>query len=563
MFLDFPVATTTIYWCVGLGLCLSAALLIPQLRQTLLNSIYFWLALAAAIVAGMLLLPSENHLLGDGLTQLGNTGRWFAPTEPLDILLHQLVAQLTGSMLWSYRLIAWVGGVFYLSGVFLMSRLGESPLEKGVIAFSFLATATVQFYFGYVESYTLLNLFTLYFLYFAWRDLQREELSKLPLLFFVLAVVSHFSAMALLPGLFYLYRRNLGKGGLYLLGVLALAAIAAAFLVDITTITVPLTKSFFSAYSLFSKEHLLDLAQLLLLITPAFWLAFFSKRFDRPVKFALIALGGTLLFFILVDPKIGAFRDWDLLSIYALPLCLVVALRAPRHVFSIVALVLLIALRIAPWISFNSAPQLDYMKAQIAKDLHYTEQYDNGQRLSSWGFLMVTMEDYEAARDIFIERLRYKPHDRNVANMLTRVEFKLGEFESAYKHYMQALAYHPDDQDFRYRAMYTAFRAGMIEKVIELGASAPAGFWEIEHVRRLYAGVLAIQGKDREAIAEAKQVKIEDIDGYLPWVLSHSAAKIGDTLYARRLADSAVGLDTLNQQYRSWRDSLTRLDKSQ
>ncbi|MFH2054873.1 MAG: hypothetical protein ABIJ61_02835 [bacterium] len=558
--MNFSIAASTFYWCLACGLLLLALLLSPRLRNILPASPLFWLTLGSVVVAGMILLPSKNHLLGDGLSHLGNVGRWFSPTEPLDIFLHQLVGQLTGSLLLSYHLIAGLAGLFYLFGLYLMSRLGDSPLERWVIIFSFLATATIQFYFGYVESYTLLNLFTLYFLYFAWRDLTRDRISKLPLLFFVLAVISHFAGMALLPGVLYLYRRNLGRGGLYLLGLLILAAVVAAYLVDITIITVPLFKTDFSAYTLFSKKHLLDLAQLLLLITPACWLALFARRFDRPVKFALVALGGALLFTLLVDPKIGAFRDWDLLSIYALPVCLLIALRAPRHLLTVAALVLIVALRIAPWLVFNSQPQLEYMKQVVADDLHYTEQYDNGQRLSSWGFLLSEMGDYQAAEAVFLERLRYKPNDLHVLNMLVRVEFKLGEFAAAHKHCLQALVFRPNDQDFRYRAMYTAFRAGNLDKVIELGANSPPGFWQGEHVQRLYAGVLSMQGKDREAIAEAKKVEIEDIDGYLPWILSHAAATIGDSLYARKMAIEAVELDSLNQEYQLWLDSLTALD---
>jgi hypothetical protein len=560
MFLDFPISATALWWSLGAGLCLVALLLVPRVRAMLFGSHWWWLALGILLVTGMLFLPSENHLLGDGLTHLGNTDRWFSPTEPLDVFLHQLVGQVTGSLLISYRLLAWLAGIFYLLGLYLMSRLAAAPHERTIVVFSFLATATLQFYFGYVESYTLLNLFTLYFLYFAWRDLRAHHLSKLPLLFFVLAVLSHFSGMALLPGLLFLYRRNLGRGMLYLLGVLLLAALAAAYLVDIRIIAVPPVATDFSTYTLLSNAHLFDLAQLILLITPAFWLTIFSRRFDSQVRFALFALGGTLLFTLLVDPKIGALRDWDLLSIYALPLCLLVALRAPRHVLTSIVLVLIIALRIAPWIAFNSQPQVEFMKEAIAGDLHYSKHYDNGQRLSSWGFLLTSAGDLEGAEAVYIERLKYKPHDLKVLNMLVPVEFKLGKFGEAHRHCLQALAFQPRHQDFRYKAMYTAFRLGDLEAAIRLGANSPPDFWNSDHVKRLYAGVLAVQEKHEEAIAEAKQVATQDIDGYLPWLLSHSAALIGDTLYARRMAVAALELDEKNNEYRAWLDSLSTLD---
>ena len=561
--MNFPIAPTALWWSLGAGLCLVALLFVPRVRALFFGSHWWWLALGALFVAGMIFLPSENHLLGDGLTHLGNTERWFSPTEPLDLFLHQLIGQITSSQLTSYRLVAWLTGLFYFLGICLLSRLAATTLEKAIIVLAFLATATLQFYFGYVESYTLLNLFTLYFLYFAWRDLRAQHLSKLPLLFFVLATLSHFSGMALLPGLLFLYRRNLGRSMIYLLGLLVLAALAAAYLVDIRIIAVPPVATDFSTYTLLSSAHLFDLAQLILLITPAFWLAIFSRRFDSQVRFALFTLGGTLLFTLLIDPKIGALRDWDLLSIYALPLCLLVALRAPRHVLTIAVLVLIMALRIAPWIAFNSQPQVEFMKEVIAGDLHYSKNYDNGQRLSSWGFLLTSADDLEGAEAVYIERLQYKPHDLKVLNMLVPVEFKLGKFREAHQHCLQALTFQPRHQDFRYKAMYTAFRLGDLEAVISLGANSPPDFWNSDHVRRLYAGVLAVQDKHEEAIAEAKQVITQDIDGYLPWLLSHSAALIGDTLYARRMAVAALELDEENNEYKAWLDSLSRLDSAE
>ena len=163
MFWHFPIP---------LALWLTAAVavvvaLIPGLVNRIAASSVNWIIVGGLVWAGSLLLPSHNHLMGDGLTHLGATERVFSATEPLDIFLHHIAYTLVGSTELSYRIIAAVSCVAFLVALYLITRLFTAALERALVGLSFLATATLQFYFGYVESYTLLHVFTLYFIYFA------------------------------------------------------------------------------------------------------------------------------------------------------------------------------------------------------------------------------------------------------------------------------------------------------------------------------------------------------------------------------------------------------------
>lgn len=549
---------------VPIGLYLAAALLLVLLALRplwrIVDGKVIFMVIAALFIVGMILLPSENHLMGDGITHLNSSQRIFSPTEPLDVFLHYLVGQIFGSMLASYRVIAFVAGLFYILGLYLLAGLGNTVVEKGIIVSSFLAMATVQFYFGYVESYTLLNLFLLFYIYFAWRDYRVGQYSYLPLLFFLLAVVSHFSAVMLLPSLIYFYRRRFGKTLIYLVLLMVAAAVVVAWQVKIGIIMVPLMANSFSAYSLFSAAHLHDLLRELLLVSPAFFLAACGRRFDAPVRFALLALAGALAFTVLVDPKFGAFRDWDLLSLFALPLAFLIALRAPHSRLTVMILAVAVAVRVVPWLIFNHSLQVDFANKVVHNDIHYSQKYDNGYRLRSWGVFLKEVGDYTGAADAFSKRLEYQPDDIRALNMLIPTLFKLGEYQEALSRCVQGLRLEPHNTNFLYKAIYTAFRSGNLSEALRLWDSSPTGFKSSAEVARLYAGILAAQGYNEQAVHIARQYPAEDSDGYLPYMLARSFAAVGDSSGARSLIQSALRIDSTNSTYRAFADSLASLD---
>ncbi|GEM_PF-2382104 len=553
MFCSYPVALP--FYLIGAAVLIFA--IFPRYLETVVKSKFVWLGGALAFVAGMLLLPSQNHLLGDGMTHLANPERTYSNTEPLEVLLHHLVYLVVGSSVISYQVVAFAAGLFYLLAIYLMSRLGSTPLERGIIALALLCTATVQFYFGYVEHYTLLNLFALYYLYFSWRDIGNGRLTTLPLVFFLATFLSHLAAIVLLPSVYYLYWPRLKKW-LFLLSIPIVAGgVVAAISVDVFKIVVPPWPNDFSAYSLLSVTHLSDLVMLLLLISPAFFLALWKGRLEPRTVFTLVALAGTLCFTVLIDPKIGALRDWDLLSIFAIPLAALIALRAPRHRLTAVTLMILIVIRIVPWLTFNSRLQAEFIKRSVQNDLHYSVEYDQGQRLVSWGLLLYKLGDWKGAEAAWKEKLSYTPDHMTTLAMLAPLQFKMGEYPEAYQDYLRMLILEPDSLKHRYRAGYLLFRIGENDGALSLLYDAPPEFRENPSTARLLAGILAAKGRHQEAVTIIEKTPGEDADGYLPYVLAKSCLAVGRRDLAWQLIQRAKELDPLNRSYWKLADEIS------
>jgi hypothetical protein len=552
MFCNYPVALP--FYLIAAALLFFTVF--PRYVEAVIKSKLVWLAGAAAFTTGMLLLPSQNHLMGDGLTILSNPTRAFSSTEPLEVLLHHFVYLVVGKSLLSYRIIAFAAGLFYLLAVYLMSRLSETQLEKSIIALALLCTATIQFYWGYVEHYTLLNLFTLYYLYFSWRDIRRENLTVLPFVLFLLAFVSHLSAVVLLPSVFYLYWPRLKKWLLLLAVPIIAGGIVAAFAVGVLTITVPLWRNDFSTYTLLSRAHLSALVMLLLLVSPAFFLSFWKAKPGRQMMFTVVALAGTLCFTVLIDPKIGALRDWDLLSIFAVPLAGLIALQAPRHYLTVVTLMILIVIRIVPWLAFNAKLQNEFVGKSVRSDLHYTQQYDNGQRLVSWGLILYKVGDCKGAKEAWQQKLQYTPDHINALRMLAPLLFEMGEFPESYQIYLRMLELQPDDPEYRYHASYLLFRMGDNDNAQRLLTNAPPEFRDNPNTARLLAGILGATGHHREAIEIIENNPLQDTDGYLPYMLAKSCLAVGRNDLARQLINRAIELDFLNESYRELADQI-------
>lgn len=552
MIWHFPVPPAL--WLIAAAAVVIA--LIPGLVNRIAGSGVSGIVVGGLVWAGSLLLPSQNHLLGDGLTHLGATERVFSATEPLDIFLHHVTYTLVGSTEVSYRLVAAISCVAFLVALYLITRLFATALERAIVGLSFLATATLQFYFGYVESYTLLHVFTLYFVYFAWRDLARESISYLPLLFFMLALVSHFSGITLLPAVIYLYRRRLGANVWLIAAIVAVGGLIVAVSSNITKVILPLWPNDYSAYSLFSSAHLLDLLNVLLLSTPAFFLVFWPGRFDRRQIFTLIALGGALLFTILVDPKIGAFRDWDLLSIFALPLVALIALRAPRRQWPVAVLVAAICMRVVPWLLFNSQPQVEAVKSHVINDLHYGEHYDQGQRLESWGLLLERLGDQVGAAQAWQRRLEILPNDISTISMLAPLQFIMKDYPAAYRNYVTLLVNRPEEGEYLYKAAYSAFLANRPADAMALLNEVPPEQRVDPKLVTLYAGLAASQGKHQIAVELIRQTRLTVCDATLPYLLAVSALQVGDTAYAREILNAALSIDTTFAAARALRDSL-------
>ena len=381
--------------------------LLKSSSKTNLTLIYLIFSLLLTVL--FVIFSSKDHFLGDGFTILANVkgGQYFQPTEPLDYFIHQILFKLFGgyeqAVYRSYSITSYACGVVFLLGLFLfIKNRAHLILALGVVS----CFAVMQFFFGYVESYIIA--FLLMFLYSlsAIRDSNGDGLSVTSIVLLVLAIGFHISSAVLIPSAVFLATRKYSARQRYtILGVTVLAACLAgvAYLIfssklSIGDIMAPLWAAADNPYSLFSVRHLTDLANLMFLSYPVLVVIILigdlRKKILQPFYLTLIV--PCLLFTVLIDPKLGALRDWDLLSIAAAPILaftltalLENKLESPRAYSVFIALGLFGILHTGGWIAQNVSQAKSYaiVKSEVQQDPHYSRNYKLGWGNKSWASL--------------------------------------------------------------------------------------------------------------------------------------------------------------------------------
>jgi hypothetical protein len=245
------------------------------------------------------------------------------------------------------------------------SRQPAAPLRpQAVLPFGLVITlGTTQLFFGYVENYTLMSLGMMIYLWLAWRCLQGRLTPIGPATALAITHALHPSTVVLAPSLVYLgwvwsRRRTQPGSGLTAVWQIALPMIVVAggvialmesgghglaYLVGEDRPGggdgrwwVPLWKTTtrWEHYTMFSWEHVLDLVNEQLLLTPVglpallclATLAWPRVRRGTAWTYLLgLATSAYLLFIWTWNPDYGGQRDWDLFAPAAIPLMLLLA----------------------------------------------------------------------------------------------------------------------------------------------------------------------------------------------------------------------------------------------
>jgi tetratricopeptide (TPR) repeat protein len=251
----------------------------------------------------------------------------------------------------------------------------------------------------------------------------------------------------------------------FVLGSLALAV--ALHLMKQTTL-VPMWPIDGNPYSVLSAQHLIDVLNQLVLVAPlGVALLIFGALYGRRRAVAVGAedaiLGAAALLFFLtafwVDPRIGAVRDWDLLSFYGIPLTLWGLLRftkyfAHRQVGSgwLVAVSVLVLIGIGPNLYEKNNPEstLERLDRLVCNDMHYQTNYQLGDRCVAWvSVLQVGMGREDLAIKYLKRALVLRPQSHTVSLNLARIYFRMGELDSTLMYARKAQAANPNDPELR------------------------------------------------------------------------------------------------------------------
>lgn len=306
--------------------------------------------IGVAFTAAFVLLRQETHFLGDGYTLL----QWLEEGGVINkmrnygaqMTLRVVDQALPGDSLQAFRVVAWGAGMVAVVATVIGSALVFSDFRRRLLlALGVLSGGYMLLFFGYVENYAL---FVMMVLLYCWVGVvaMRGRISP----WWVLlpqagAIFFHVFGVTLLPATLYLTLRTTGAGkrigGMNVrtlwLAVVGLGVVGIVLFGWFYTHSyffrfafVPIVSNRFTVdgYTLLSLPHLVDFANLLMVLAPALLLfavakvragvwAILAEPLYRFLGLAALgALGAAFIF----DPKLGMPRDWDLFSFGGAPL---------------------------------------------------------------------------------------------------------------------------------------------------------------------------------------------------------------------------------------------------
>jgi hypothetical protein len=268
-----------------------------------------------------------------------------------------------------YALVASLSGALYVAGAWLLGRtIGRTRSEAWLVVLGLVFTANILLYFGYVESYNLVQIASLFVILACWQYTRGRLPFGTVALFATVAPLLHGSALwwgpmvvaALLlragqeraDARWRTARADLLQGmGVGLSVVLVMGSIMLVDGYDYERLQTGLSEmggldgrtmlplfeaeSPYERYTFFSLPHIGAIAQEQLLTAPMSLLTIVTvvalawhgvKRQLRSVRsFAVLVVGAASVFFYSIswNPDLGPRDDWDLLSLPAIPLTLV------------------------------------------------------------------------------------------------------------------------------------------------------------------------------------------------------------------------------------------------
>ncbi|MBD3219345.1 MAG: hypothetical protein GF310_13810 [candidate division Zixibacteria bacterium] len=380
------------------------------LLSTLPKAVRFvlWIIIPATI---LYLLKSNSLIFGDGVSFASSIieETMISPnTYVYSFFLIQL-SNLFGftemnqaANLMSYFSIMF-GIIFFYYLYKLMRAALKSSLNTLPLYLMIISSSIVVLFMGYVESYPLLAGWLMVYFYTAISYLKESSGIISLLLVFIIGAALHLWFIAFLPSL--LFAINQRK---QIVPSKIVVVVSAIYIICIYVagqimyrgemqLTLPILANSNTGYTLFSGYHILDMLNELIMIGPilpiigVIALASSIKSDRNEIhRFFIYSAVPAFLFAFMLDPLIGALRDWDLLSIFGAPLMFSAViffydLRKKRAILiNLIAAILLFNV-------FHTSAFINAMKNEdravqhvvdvLLEDPHYNENYYSGCRI--------------------------------------------------------------------------------------------------------------------------------------------------------------------------------------
>ena len=335
------------------------------------------------LILGLFSLPifwifrPRLHLLGDGYIRMRelSVGKLHLP-EWLDGFIHLGVYRMMTKVIptWTpeltYSSISILcGGVFVFLSLKLSSLLGKDGFQKTLLFFFLVSLGSIELFFGYVESYSILQVMLLAYIFFAALYLSGKTSIFPAFLALVISLGLHITCLIFLPSFIYLLWRGQRRSGTdkissslkdvmtshssskmkkvrspkesskskhvltvpLLIALILFSAVIVFYIYTVVTalektgkgmLILPLIPTESYPFSMLSLAHISEFVNQLLLLSPVgisliMFFLFFKIKFkefeDKLANFLILAVSFALVYLFVFNFTLGS-ADWDLRS---------------------------------------------------------------------------------------------------------------------------------------------------------------------------------------------------------------------------------------------------------
>lgn len=315
------------------------------------NRLLLWLIIAAFSLLPFWLLRMKTFFYGDGYYLINNLShaiptvfKWSEAAAVWIISRISLLTDFADSRKGEYA-YAVVSAVSGATSIFFVSRIArllyDDPRIRLLMIGLFLTGGWILLFFGYVENYPILWPFMTGYIFYALRYLSGRGTIIPPVLLILIATALHLQAVFFLPSLLpLLFARGAGERLwqkrqhlLIMLGAAILCGGTALIIYYYQTV-LEFRIHFLSPfsgrparpdYAMFSPKHIGDILNYFTLLIPLWlvlvllgWRKLRHAVCDKTGYFLVTLTGCGLLFLLIIDPKFGMARDWDLYALAGL-----------------------------------------------------------------------------------------------------------------------------------------------------------------------------------------------------------------------------------------------------
>jgi tetratricopeptide (TPR) repeat protein len=364
-----------------------------------LTPVLFWLARA------------QTHFLGDGYQLLASLREgaeshkfWDQGISAITSGLHTgLSTMVDDPDLVTYQALSIGAGVLWLAGLWFYAGILYTTTKDKVLFVLVLLTGGMSLqFFGYVENYPLFLAFYGLTLLDGLRYLKTGRAFWVTLVLALATCLLHLFGMTLVPALavLFLYRlwwQKRKHGSVLPLAVVAMVGVLVTVIAGywygttnllwfrFTVLPIVADRFTIDSYTMFSPAHLADMTNLLIVLIPGLLCLtpfLIGKRLkawrsEPESAFLLTAAFSAVLAVLIMDPKLGMARDWDLFSFAGLPLALILVrlvatershTYAPQTLLSIAIIINLFFL--SPRVAVQALPDpgIERFRAYLALD---------------------------------------------------------------------------------------------------------------------------------------------------------------------------------------------------